>query len=301
MTAPRRLILRSFQAPGDIVMLTAALRDLHAAHPGRFQTDVRTTAEALWENNPHLTRLHESDPGVTVLDMQYPAIHQSNQRPYHFIHGYVQFLEERLGLRIPLTHFHGDIHLSPAEKASPPPHAELGIPERFWLVVAGGKDDFTAKWWDPARYQQVVDHFRGRLAFVQVGEQGHWHPRLSGVIDLVGRTSTRDFVRLVYHADGVLCGVTFAMHLAAAVATKPGRPPRRACVVVAGGREPPHWEAYPQHQFLSTVGALPCCATGAAGSRAASSSATATTRTGATSANSRCRSTPACASRNAWT
>jgi hypothetical protein len=29
--------------------------------------------------------------------------------------------------------------------------------------------------------------------------------------------------------------------------------------VVAGGRESPHWEAYPQHQFLHTVGALPCC------------------------------------------
>jgi len=32
--------------------------------------------------------------------------------------------------------------------------------------------------------------------------------------------------------------------------------------VVAGGREPPHWESYPHHQFLHTVGALPCCATG---------------------------------------
>jgi 2-polyprenyl-3-methyl-5-hydroxy-6-metoxy-1,4-benzoquinol methylase len=33
-------------------------------------------------------------------------------------------------------------------------------------------------------------------------------------------------------------------------------------VVIAGGRESPHWEAYPHHQFLSTVGALPCCAQG---------------------------------------
>src|SRR5262249_23575409 len=31
------------------------------------------------------------------------------------------------------------------------------------------------------------------------------------------------------------------------------------CVVVAGGREPPHWEAYPHHQFIHTVGALSCC------------------------------------------
>jgi hypothetical protein len=33
-------------------------------------------------------------------------------------------------------------------------------------------------------------------------------------------------------------------------------------VIIAGGREAPHWEAYPTHQFLHTVGLLPCCATG---------------------------------------
>ena len=30
-------------------------------------------------------------------------------------------------------------------------------------------------------------------------------------------------------------------------------------MVVAGGREPPHWTAYPHHQFIHTVGALACC------------------------------------------
>ena len=50
------------------------------------------------------------------------------------------------------------------------------------------------------------------------------------------------------------------MHLAAAVPTKDGS--LRPCVVVAGGREPAHWEQYPGNQFLHTIGALPCCATG---------------------------------------
>ena len=52
------------------------------------------------------------------------------------------------------------------------------------------------------------------------------------------------------------------MHLAAAVETRAGRKGARPCVVVAGGREPVHWEAYPTHQFISTGGALPCCAEG---------------------------------------
>lgn len=259
---PRRLILRSFQSPGDIVMLTAAIRDLHRAQPGQFLTDVRTSCDALWENNPYLTRLSEGDPGVEVHEMHYPLIHQSNQRPYHFLHGFPQYLEQILGISVPLTEFRGDVHLSAEERRLPPPGADLGVPEHFWIVLAGGKYDFTAKWWNPAHYQAVVDHFRGKITFVQCGEAGHWHPPLQGVINLVGRTSPREFVRLMHHAEGVLCPVTWAMHLAAAVETRPGGPVQRACVVVAGGREPPHWEAYPQHQFLSNVGALPCCAQG---------------------------------------
>jgi hypothetical protein len=192
-------------------MLTAAVRDLHAAAPGRFHTDVRTSVPALWENNPHLTPLRDGEPGVERLDMHYPLIHQSNQRPYHFLHGYPQYMEERLGLRIPVTDFRGDIHLTAQEKGSLPPGVEDGIPQPFWILVAGGKHDFTAKWWDPKAYQQVVDHFQGRLTFVQCGEAGHWHPRLRNVVDRVGRTTTRAFVRLLYHAAGVLCPVTYAM------------------------------------------------------------------------------------------
>jgi hypothetical protein len=44
---PRRLILRNFQSPGDIVMLTAAVRDLHRAHPGELLADVRTSCPDL--------------------------------------------------------------------------------------------------------------------------------------------------------------------------------------------------------------------------------------------------------------
>jgi ADP-heptose:LPS heptosyltransferase len=257
----RRLILRSFQSPGDIVMLTAAVRDLHAANPGQFETDVRTAADALWENNPHLTRLNEGTPGVEVLDMHYPIVHESNRRPYHFIHGYPQFLEQQLGVRVPVTQFRGDIHLSPEEKSSTPLNGHP-LPDRFWIIIAGGKYDFTAKWWNPASYQKVVDHFQGRLQFLQCGEEGHWHPKLNGVINLIGKTDTRQFVRLMHHADGVVCAVTFAMHLAAAIETRPGRRTQRPCVVIAGGREPSHWEAYSHHQYISTTGMLSCCQEG---------------------------------------
>src|SRR5216117_2345915 len=52
------------------------------------------------------------------------------------------------------------------------------------------------------------------------------------------------------------------MHLAAAVETWCGQPAQRFCVVVVGGRELAYWEAYPNHQFIHTNGALPCCTNG---------------------------------------
>lgn len=255
-----KLILRNYQSPGDIVMLTAAVRDLHLCYPGRFQTDVRTPCPGLWENNPFITPLWEGDPEVRIINCEYPLIHQSNNGAYHFIHGFISFLNEELGLKIRPSACRGDIHLSPEEKSTHSQVEEVTKEDTpFWIIVGGGKLDYTVKWWDVARFQQVVDRFRGRILFVQVGEGHHHHPALDGVLDLRGQTSLRQLIRLVYHAQGVLCPVTLAMHLAAAVETKGGFPKNRPCVVVAGGREPPQWEAYPHHQYVHTVGALACC------------------------------------------
>ena len=259
----RKLLLRNHQSPGDIVMLTAAVRDLHLAHPGRFITDVRTACGALWENNPWLTPLADDDPAAERVECEYPLIHHSNHRPVHFLHAFNAFLSGHLGLPIETTAFKGDLHLSPEEKRWMSQVQEItGEPVPFWIIVAGGKTDFTIKWWDHPRWQQVVDHFRGRIFFVQVGEAHHVHPPLRGVLDLRGRTDLRQLVRLVYHAQGVVCPVTSLMHLAAAVEVKGGRPINRPCVVVAGGREPMQWEAYPHHQFIHTNGALFCCDNG---------------------------------------
>ena len=241
-------------------MLTAAVRDLHRCHPGEFATDVRTSCPELWAHNPNLTPLSEDDPEVRIVDCHYPLIHRSNQEPRHFLDGFVEYLNELLGLRIRVTAFKGDIHISDREREwFQEVEALAGRPPRYWLFASGGKFDYTIKWWSHDRYQQVVDHFRGRILFVQVGESHHHHPPIAGAVDLRGATSHRELVRLMYHAEGALSAVSFLMHLAAAVEVKPGMPKNRPCVVIAGGREPPHFTAYPHHQFIHTVGALHCC------------------------------------------
>ncbi len=259
----RKLILKCGFSPGDVVMLTAAVRDLHRFHPRQFLTDVRTSCPELWENNAHITPLSDSDPEAEVINCSYPLINRCNRTPYHCLHGFCEFLNEQLRLEIKPSEFKGDIHLSAQEKAWYSQVQEVTREDTpFWIIAAGGKYDITIKWWHSERYQEVVDHFRGRIQFVQVGEWGHHHPKLEGVIDLRGQTSLRELIRLVHHSQGVLCSVTALMHLAASVETKRGQPIHRPCVVVAGGREPAYWEAYPGHQFIHTNGALPCCVNG---------------------------------------
>ena len=262
----RRIILETSLCPGDVLMLTAAVRDLHLSCPGEFETDVRTPFPELWEYNPYLVEIGDHEPNVQRIECEYPLIKLSNHVPYHFIHGFRLFLNERLGVQIKPHAFHGDIHLAQQEKNWLSQIDEItGLPDtRFWIIVAGGKTDYTAKWWDHDRYQAVVDHFAGKLTFVQCGEMapGHVHKPLNGVINLLGKTDLRQLVRLTHHAEGVVCPVTMQMHLAAAVETRPGRPKNRPCVVIAGGREPTQWEAYPHHQYLHTNGCLPCCDNG---------------------------------------
>jgi len=199
---------------------------------------------------------------VVVLDDDYPLIHSSNTVPYHFIHAFTQLLEDKLGVTIRMTQFKGDIHISDEEDSWLSQVEETGFKKDYWVVFAGGKYDFTCKWTDPSVIQSVVDHFLGRITFVQAGSEEHWHPRLKNVIDFIGKTNLRQLIRLIYHSVGVLCPVTFGMHAAAAVPVKSGRPLNRACVVIAGGREPMQWEAYPHHRFLSTNGCLSCCDNG---------------------------------------
>ena len=85
-------------------MLTAAVRELHQVYPGRFKTDVRTTCWEVWENNPRISRLSDSDPGAEVIECSYPMIDRCDQAPYHCLHGFIEFLNDRLGLAVKPAH-----------------------------------------------------------------------------------------------------------------------------------------------------------------------------------------------------
>ena len=129
-----------------------------------------------------ITKMNEKDEDVEVFKLEYPLIHNSNKGQYHFIHGFRKDIENKLGVTIKSTDFKGDIHISDVEKSWINQVEESGIKDKFWIMMAGGKYDFTAKWWNPDYYQAVVDHFKGKITFVQCGEKNHWHPPLKNVI-----------------------------------------------------------------------------------------------------------------------
>lgn len=255
-TTGKALILKNDLSPGDVLAMTAAVYSLHKAHPGKYVTAVETSCPAVWENNPDVVSLDAARAlNAEEVQCHYPLIHQSNQRAVHFLEGYVGFLEDNLRVRVPLMTNRPLVYISNREKTWLNQVQETtGYKGRFWVLNAGRKADYTTKHYGTEGFQAVVDALKGKVQFVQVGAAEHHHPPLKGVLNLVGKTDARQLIRLVYHAAGVLSGVTFLQHLAAAL--------EKPSVVIMGGREPVQWNSYPRQSLLHTVGALSCCRDG---------------------------------------
>jgi len=260
---PKKVILENYQSPGDLVMMTAAVRDLHRAYPNKFITDVRTSCGDVWLNNPHITHVDDKDQSAIRVRAEYPLIHQSNGGALPFIHGFAQDLADKLGVpRFPITKYAGDIHISAQESSwYSAPREILGKDVPYWVIDAGYKSDFTCKNWGKKNWQQLVE-MCPEIQFVQIGHRDHIHPKLAGdnVIDLVGKTDTRQLIRLVYNSFGVVTPCSFPFVLAYSIPPHPRfKRKSRPCVVVAGGREPVEWQQAPNVMFMHTCGALPCC------------------------------------------
>lgn len=224
---PVPLVLHTHQAPGDAVVMTAAVYSLHRAHPGRYVTAVSSEHAAVFLHNPDVT---ECD-GLPLV-MHYPAIMQANTRAVHFMQAYCEFLGSALGIHVPLFTERPRLYFDTPARASD-----------YWVIAPDVKDDFTCKRW--RGWQEVVDRLPG-IQFVQVGLGGE---ALRGVERV--RTSLRALFEVIRNSTGVLCGVSLPMHVAAAL--------EKPCIVIAGGREPPTWEQYSTTMFLHTIGRLPCC------------------------------------------
>jgi ADP-heptose:LPS heptosyltransferase len=260
----KTIIIRHTRAAGDILVLTAVVRDIYKAYSDRFEIGVETPFMELWENNPYIVKLKDKRLGAGVYTLSYgDGIQKAGKEPIHFLQAFHDDFKKKTGLTVPLTEPRPDIHLSDVEKN------KRFIDGRYWVVLSGGKADFTTKHPRFFDIQDTVDTLSQLgIKCVQVGAKGgkpaSLHRTLDNAIDLRGQTSLRDLLSLIYNSDGVMCTITFAMHAAAAL--------ERPCVVTAGGREEWWWEGYVRenpafkglnvnvpHKFLHTMGMLDCC------------------------------------------
>lgn len=156
-----------------------------------------------------------------------------------------------------------DIYLTEKEKHFSLVKDLYGDYIKYWVVSPGGKSDCTCKIWDWRKFQDVIDYFDGMIKFVVIGKSDHIVEKLKGVIDLTDKFNDdiRGLVSLVYHAEGCVSGVSFLMHLAAAVPPR-FKSERKPCVAIYGGREPTSFTAYCNHQILHTNGTFSCCDNG---------------------------------------
>ena len=260
-----KIIFSNHQSPGDVVMMAYAIKSLHECYPDKFITGIDTSCNEIFEGNPYITNLNPKDTSTHIIHLDYPTIHKSNEKPYHFVNAFVKDMETKLSkwsVKLEPTDWNGAIYIREEENGwYSQVHDILGYDPPFWCIDNGHKTDFTAKAWDFQRYQEIVNKFP-ELTFVQIGASEHIHPPLSGknLINLIGKTDLRQLIRLVYNSFGVITPVSLPMHLAYAIPPHPRYNRKsRACIVLSGGREPNHWQAAANQQFIHTCGMLDCC------------------------------------------
>ena len=245
---PEQIILSCPFCPGDVLTLTAAIESLHAIYPGRYATDTRTYHPYMFENNPHITPLGDSEARVVAMD--YPMFRQSNVLPLPFLRGFTDYLGKQLGVPLDCRVNRPCLYLSKEEAEAAPQ-----VQPPYIVINAGIKSDFTCKAWPVEYYQAVVDAFHHRIRFVQIGESCHNHPPLENVLSLVDQTPGRKLIMLAYHAFAGVGPDTYLMHLMAAW--------RKPYFAISGGKIPVQWIQYPYQQTFHSVGQLPCNAHGA--------------------------------------
>ena len=103
--------------------------------------------------------------------MHYPLIHESNQRPYHFIHGYAQFLDQQLAYPSRFGRSKG-IFICLTMNAASAAWSRSGVPRTIGSSSPAANTISRRSGGTRQAIRAVVDHFAGRIQFVQVGEEG---------------------------------------------------------------------------------------------------------------------------------
>ena len=247
------LLFRNMLSPGDLLMLTIAIRDLHYTYPNQFHVKIESSYPEIFYNNPYLKQWLDNSVFLEIIDLDYRDVFmRKNITGEHFSSGFIECINKKLNLEIKKTTPFPDIFLTEKEKSNDI-LSRLGIEKPFWIFNAGFKNDMPLKAYPPDRWIKVIDSLSKKgIQLIQTGHSYHIHPTFNNIKSLIGETDNlRDYFSLMNHAEGAIGAISLQTHVAAAF--------NKPCVVIAGGREQASWVSYNGQVFLSSVGFLDCC------------------------------------------
>lgn len=239
-----RIKLISDLSLGDHVVMLAAIESLHLQYPKQYITGVKIPQMELYKGHPAIS----PGPNGKDIKLHYPDVHKSNQVANSFLDGYCHYLGKELGVELQPQVNHSHLYLDEKEK-------KKFSGEKYWIVVSSHKMDFTTKCLSQKYLQEVVDHFIGKVKFVQPVKENDKNTinyPLNNV-RIISKLNVRDMMSLVYNCEGVICQVTSWHHLAGSF--------EKPCICIGGNREPSSWVMqYPNQHYLHSAGCkLKCC------------------------------------------
>jgi ADP-heptose:LPS heptosyltransferase len=238
---------------GDTVSVSALVRDLYEAFPGVGISVAGTSAEEVFRYDYRVKWKLPPDRIFVPLSHK-PTLDRSYSDPAaRYIYACHDSFEAATGVRVPRGEPKPSLFLGADEEREPD-----GEPYR--VVASGVKADLPIKLWPREYFARVVRDVGGRwvqVGGVMSGRLQHHQVAIPGAENLIGKTTIRQLMRLVAHADAVLCHVSLPMLLAAAFGVR--------CVVPAGGRENPSLYEGLGVDFLDTMRRLPCSVRGGCG------------------------------------
>jgi hypothetical protein len=262
----KHIIIRQEEGLGDATVLSGVVRDLHLAFPNKFSVEFRGWAAPIFYGCPHFDYVTHEIPRTGSASMGEITVecylNEFPETKEHIQEILARKLSQAIKFHIPTTKFGGDTRLLPPEK-----EAFKALPfsgERYVILNPGSKrtgGSITVKQPNVGEIRKVVQHFLGKVLFVQVGGQYAYNPDIPGAyrfIEEPNENTLRKAMIAMYGAVGTLGPISWPMHLSQSLETIPGRPPRWS-VVIAGGRERSSLVRYPNQTILNKIGHYECC------------------------------------------
>jgi hypothetical protein len=246
-------ILSFGESLGDNLLLTVMAKALFER--GYKNIWIKCDQPALFDLNPYVKLIipYKAVLSGTLLKIfkvktaspRYTAYHPETDRDDIPEKHILLKMADELGIK-------GAVDLKPVFRLSEKEKAMGRIAgDQVVIITSGAAALFPMKnkEWIDSRYQQVIDSFRGKYTFIQLGSPGD--TPLERVIDMRGKTSIRISAAILSQSVLMISHVGFMMHLARAVDCR--------SVILYGGREKPDQSGYAGFENLySAIACAPC-------------------------------------------